>query len=83
MEATKRDEEQLTTLREHNNYLIAKVTSKTEDIADLKSAIKELQSIVKTLGGKENRPPLGGIDNRRLANNKLKGLGYYYYFWTN
>ena len=82
MEATKRDEEQLTTLREHNKSLIAKVTSKTEDTADLKSAIKLLQSIAKTLGGKENKPPLGGRENRPSANKKLKRQGCYCYYWT-
>ena len=52
MEETKRDKEKRTTLREHNKCLLVKVTSKTEDTADLKSAIKVLQNIVKTLGGK-------------------------------
>ena len=82
MKTTKRDEEQMNTLREHNKCLLAKVTSKTEDTADLKPAIKLLQNIIETLGNKENRPPPGGRESRPSTNKKLKRLICYCYCWT-
>ena len=57
MEATRRDEEHITSLREQNTCLLAKVTTNNRDAMDLKAAIKALKNVVKTLDWKENRPP--------------------------
>ena len=57
MDATRRDEEQITSLREQNTCLLAKVTPNNRDTTDLKVAIRALQSAAKALDDKENRPP--------------------------
>ena len=76
----KRDEEQIASLCNQNNYLMAKVTSNNNDTADLKAAIKALQSAVKTLDNEENRPPPRTLDRRNF--DKLKKPEHYFYFWT-
>ena len=75
MDVTRRDEN----LRDQNNNLIAKVTSKNYDTAKLKASIKALQNVVTFFWREKNRPPPGGNKNRPSAFNsdKLKHQHYH------
>ena len=80
MDTTRRDEEQITSLREQNACILAKVTTNNRYDADLKVVIRALQSALKALDDKENRPPQRAID--RHNSNNLRKPECYCYCWS-
>ena len=80
MEATRRDEEHINSLREQNSYLMSKMTAKNSDTADLKLAMQALHSAVRNLGDKENSTPTRS--SSRIFFNKLKKSEHYCYYWS-
>jgi len=63
-----RDENIIDSLREENKALLTKVTSRNDELTNLKSAIEDLKDVVATLTNKENIKPCT--------------MHYYYYYWT-